>query len=128
MEPKDQERRKHTRYQAHMPALIEYESGTTTRIDSVQVRNISLGGVLFATDHEFTVGSDVDLNLLDLEQNFAAKLGIPANASDFIRLKLSGRVLRNESTEIDGRYGVALEFSSPVRIITQGDERSIQLQ
>jgi hypothetical protein len=104
-----------------MPALIEYESGNASHIDNVQVRNISLGGVLLTTNHEFSVGSDVDLNLLDLEQNFAAKLGIPENASYFIRLKLSGRVLRNERTE-NGNYGIALEFSSPVRIITQAGE------
>jgi hypothetical protein len=85
----------------------------------VNLENISAGGVYFelVTDNIelFSLGRIVEFQIL-------AKTYTPVSASGTIRLKGSGKIIRNNKTGNE-RYGIALTFSEKLEILV--DKRSI---
>jgi hypothetical protein len=89
----------------------------------VNTGNISPGGVYFelVTDNivPFSLGRTVEFEIL-------AKTYTPVSSSGTIRLKGSGKIIRNNkigNKQYDKRYGIALTFSEKLEILV--DKRSI---
>ena len=116
------ERRKFKRFQSSLPAKMEFLHNGSDQILTAELCNISLGGAYIKLDGNTAPGASIDLNILDYENLFGHQLGLH-NSQDALNLKICGMIVRTEQLHPDDpRQGVAMVFTSPVRLtpLTKG--------
>jgi hypothetical protein len=111
-----EERRRFRRYESRFPAQVEVTQASDTHLLSAELQNIGAGGAFILLNGRADVNSSVDLIIPDHENQFGSKLGVDIGRYPF-NLKILGRVVRVvEPVNENERTGVALEFTSSVRL------------
>ena len=109
------EQRNSKRFDASLPAQVEYIQAGRAEVQAAELRNISHGGAFIMLNGNADLGTSMDLSILDYENMFGSRLGVGSD-QDALNLKIMGKVVRVENSGDAGtRCGVALKFTSPVR-------------
>lgn len=107
-----------------MPLAVAVEQTSDEDIISERTHllNIGLGGAYFGLEKRVELGSLVEMNFLNLDPKFASSLGLQVRGKKHLHFKIQGRVVRLEESSNDFKpCRVAVEFSSPLRIVPNQD-------
>jgi c-di-GMP-binding flagellar brake protein YcgR len=108
------ERREHKRYELPLEVAVATEERKS--LESVQLRNISIGGALFELSRDMSVGADLSVDVMDKESRFANALGLDTSDSGPLRFRMDCTVIRSEQLPDRRNALVAVKFGSPLRI------------
>lgn len=111
------ERRRFRRYESKYPAQVELaDFGNSTHVVAAELQNIGEGGAFVRFSGHAEVDSSVDLIIPDEKNRLSRQLGVDIGRYPF-NLKILGRVVRVEEPRgEEERTGIALEFTSAVRL------------